>query len=54
MFNATSYIIDACVDHLQQSYARMYGQLEPDYPQILGWAGGMALELDCEQRCPVP
>ena len=45
MFNATSYIIDACVDHLQQSYARMYGQLEPDYPQILGWAGGMALEL---------
>jgi hypothetical protein len=45
MFNATSYIIDACIDHLQQTYTHMYGQLEPEYPKILGWAGGMALEL---------
>lgn len=45
MFNSTSYIIDACVDHLQQTYTRIYGQLESAYPQILGWAGGMALEL---------
>jgi hypothetical protein len=45
MFNPTMQLIEACVDHLQQTYQRMYGQLEPAYPQILGWAGGMALEL---------
>lgn len=45
MFNLTSCLIAACVEHLQTTYAQMYGQLEPAYPKILGWAGGMALEL---------
>lgn len=45
MFTPTSHTIEACVEQLQQTYTGVYGQLEPEYPKILGWAGGMALEL---------
>jgi len=45
MFNPTSHVIDACVEHLQHAYRRMYGSCEPAYPEIVGWVGGMALEL---------
>jgi hypothetical protein len=44
MFNPTALLIDAFVDRLQQSYSRTYGQLEPEYPGVLRWAGQMALE----------
>ncbi|ETX03164.1 MAG: metal-dependent phosphohydrolase [Candidatus Entotheonella factor] len=45
MFNPTEHLIDAFVGQLGLAYQRTYGQLEPDYPGILGWAGRMALEL---------
>jgi hypothetical protein len=44
MFNPTELLIDAFVERLQQAYVRTYGNLEPAYPGIIGWAGGMALE----------
>ncbi len=46
MFDPTTYLIDAFIDQLQNSYHRMYGQLDldTDYPSILSWAGRMALE----------
>ena len=36
--------IDAFVQHLQQAYHRTYGGSKPDYEDIIGWAGNMALE----------
>lgn len=44
MFNSAEILINAFVDRLQRAYARNYGALEPSYPEILGWAGRMALE----------
>jgi hypothetical protein len=44
MFNPTELLIDAFVERLQQAYRRTYGDLEPAYAGIIGWAGGMALE----------
>lgn len=44
MFNPTELLIDAFVDRLQQAYLRTYGNLEPSYAGIIGWAGRMALE----------
>ena len=44
MFNATTLLIDTFVGHLQRDYGRTYGQLEPHYGGIIGWAGHMALE----------
>ncbi|MCQ3942149.1 MAG: hypothetical protein DPW22_02905, partial [Alphaproteobacteria bacterium] len=36
--------IDAFVRHLQAGYRRTYGGYKPEYAEIIGWAGGMALE----------
>jgi len=44
MFNPTELLINTCVDCLQQTYGRMYGQLEPHYAGMIGWVGHMALE----------
>jgi hypothetical protein len=44
MFNITQLEIDAFVDHLQEGYRRTYGGYKSDYAEIIGWAGGMALE----------
>lgn len=44
MFHPTALLIDTFVAHLQQTYWRAYGRLEPHYSGILGWAGSMALE----------
>ncbi len=44
MFNATTLLIDTFVERLRQDYGRTYGQLEPHYAGIIGWAGYMALE----------
>jgi hypothetical protein len=44
MFNLTEVLIDAFVERLQREYGRTYGNLEPSYAGILGWAGRMALE----------
>ncbi len=43
MFNPTAYLIDALVDRLQQAYRQAYGNIEPEYPDILSQTGRMAL-----------
>jgi hypothetical protein len=44
MFNATEILIDAFVQQLKAGYHKTYGNLNPDYADIIAWAGGMALE----------
>jgi hypothetical protein len=44
MFNPTELLIDAFVERLHQAYWRTYGETEPSYINIIGWAGRMALE----------
>jgi hypothetical protein len=44
MFNAPELLIDAFVKQLQEAYGRNYGALEPDFPDMIGWAGRMVLE----------
>lgn len=44
MLNVTEVEIDAFVRHLQAGYRRTYGGYKPEYAEIIGWAGGMALE----------
>lgn len=44
MFNPTELIIDNFVQCLQDGYRRTYGGLRPNYAEIIGWAGNMALE----------
>ena len=44
MFNPTQLVIDAFVKELQAMYARNYGTLEPDYPEIISFVGRVALE----------
>lgn len=44
MFNATQILIDTFVEQLREGYRRTYGGLKTDYEDIIGWAGGMALE----------
>jgi hypothetical protein len=44
MLNPTSAIIDNFVQNLQAGYRRNYGGLKPEYADIIGWAGNMALE----------
>ena len=44
MFNPTMVMIDTFVERLRAGYCRTYGGLKPDYPDIIVWAGNMALE----------
>ncbi|HBE35550.1 MAG TPA: metal-dependent phosphohydrolase, partial [Cyanobacteria bacterium UBA11368] len=44
MFNPTAETIDSFVPTLQAGYRRNYGGLKPNYADIIGWAGNMALE----------
>lgn len=44
MLNPTNVMIAAFVECLQVGYRRTYGGLNPDYADIIGWAGNMALE----------
>ncbi len=44
MFNAAELLIDEFVKRLEHAYRRNYGNLEPAYPELLGWAGRMAME----------
>ena len=44
MFNATQLVIDAFVDKLRDDYFRMYGILEPEYPNIISFVARMAME----------
>ncbi|NES23917.1 MAG: metal-dependent phosphohydrolase [Symploca sp. SIO3E6] len=44
MFNPIEVMIDAFVTRLRSGYQRIYGGLNPNYPDIIAWAGNMALE----------
>ncbi|NEP75953.1 MAG: metal-dependent phosphohydrolase [Okeania sp. SIO2G4] len=44
MLNATEILINAFVKELQAGYHRTYGGFKPNYPEIIAWAGNMALE----------
>ena len=44
MLNATAILIDVVVQQLQAGYRRTYGGFKPNYPEIIAWAGTMALE----------
>jgi len=44
MFHPAAPLIDACVERLQQTYQRTYGQQEPTYPELIAWVGRLALE----------
>jgi hypothetical protein len=45
MFNPTEAMVKACIERLQAGYRETYGSLKPDYADILGWVGNMALEI---------
>jgi hypothetical protein len=51
MFNATELVIDGFVKNLYDIYKSVYGNLEPDYPEIMEWAGRMALERISNTDC---
>ena len=44
MFNPTQIVIQAFVGELKNRYGRIYGILEPAYPDIIGFVGRLALE----------
>jgi hypothetical protein len=44
MLNPSKVLIDAFVPELQAAYQSTYGGLKPNYPEIIAWAGTMALE----------
>ena len=45
MFNPTQVMIHACVEEFKVGYRQTYGSLKPDYAELLGWVGSMALEI---------
>jgi hypothetical protein len=44
IFNATEILITEFVRRIQAGYRRTYGGWKPEYEDIIGWAGSMALE----------
>ncbi len=44
IFNATEILITEFVRRIQSGYRRTYGGWKPEYEDIIGWAGNMALE----------
>ncbi|MBD2040919.1 Npun_R2479 family HD domain-containing metalloprotein [Microcoleus sp. FACHB-672] len=44
MLNTVELLIDAFVEKLKAGYHRTYGGYKPQYEDIIGWAGNMALE----------
>ncbi|MEM6427344.1 MAG: Npun_R2479 family HD domain-containing metalloprotein [Cyanobacteria bacterium P01_D01_bin.128] len=44
MFNATEILIADFVDKIRAGYHRTYGGQNPEYEDIIAWAGSMALE----------
>jgi hypothetical protein len=52
MFNPTEIVIDAFVHELETSYRRLYGSLEPDNPEIIGFISRLALENIANSDAP--
>jgi hypothetical protein len=44
MFDTTQLLIDHFVQQIRQGYERTYGGWNSQFADIIGWAGGMALE----------
>lgn len=44
MFDPTQLLIDNFVQQIREGYRRTYGGWKSNYAEIIGWAGGMALE----------
>ncbi|MFB2972450.1 Npun_R2479 family HD domain-containing metalloprotein [Aerosakkonema sp. BLCC-F183] len=44
MFSLTESIINTCVERLQAGYRHTYGNLKPEYADLIGWFASMALE----------
>lgn len=44
MLNLTQLKIDAFVERLRGGYLQTFGRQHPEYPEILTWAGAMAIE----------
>jgi hypothetical protein len=44
MFHVQRYVIDQFVKELQDAYQQTYNILEPQYGNVIGWAGHLALE----------
>jgi hypothetical protein len=44
MFNPTQIVIQAFVEQLKHNYSQIYGDLESDYRDIIGFVGRIALE----------
>jgi hypothetical protein len=52
MFNPKKIVIEAFVTELELAYRRVYGRLEPDYPEILGFIARLALENIANSDAP--
>jgi len=52
VFNPTQLVIDAYVQRLQDNYRIIYGHLEPAFPEVLGFAGRLALENIANSDAP--
>lgn len=52
MFNPTQVVIDAFVQELKDSYHKIYGILDPEYPNIIGFCARMALENIANSDAP--
>jgi hypothetical protein len=44
MYNPTQILIEGFIEQLRYGYRRMYGRKNPDFEDIIGWIGSMALE----------
>ena len=52
MFNPTQLVIDAFVSELKDRYLRIYGLLEPEFPNVIAFCGRMALESIANSDAP--
>ncbi len=52
MFNPTEVVIDAFEKRLRDAYLSTYSNLEPSYPGIISFVGGMALEIIANSDAP--
>lgn len=44
MFNPTELLINTCIEHLNAGYRQTYGNVKPDYADIIGRVGKIVLE----------
>jgi len=52
MFNPTQLVIDAFVEELKAGYRRIYGILEPEFPNVIAFSGRIALESIANSDAP--